>query len=151
MSTVPGSRWIVAWRYGSDIFTRDYGWAVGSSFKLATLAANGEVCLSASDDGTVPSGPEMGMTGATHPRVVTCQSTQGIGICAGVSRGSAGDPMSPDFFLGAGPVYIGGYDKDQNVAIGTTRAVDNVSIYGAQPTAVPQLATLETYNDINDG
>lgn len=43
---VPGSRYVVAWRSGSDVFCRDQPWAVGTSFAAATPTSPGVVKLS---------------------------------------------------------------------------------------------------------
>ncbi len=47
MSATPGQRFVIAWRSGSEVFVRDQPFAVGSSFQVATTAANGMVTLSA--------------------------------------------------------------------------------------------------------
>jgi len=44
--SVPGSRYVVAWRAGSDVFCRDQPWAVGTSFAAATTTSPGVVKLS---------------------------------------------------------------------------------------------------------
>jgi hypothetical protein len=44
--TPPGSRWILAWRNGSDVFTRGWRYAVGTTFTPATNTSLGVVKLS---------------------------------------------------------------------------------------------------------
>ncbi len=133
--TVPGSRWVFAWRYGANIYTRDHGWAVGSSFKIATVAQTGTVRLSASDDGT---------GGALAPRVATCDSDDGYVIGAGLTRGHSG--FSSDFFAGAGDIKLGGWDNDHSINASTIRSQDSFTIYGVQDTLADARATLEIAN-----
>lgn len=42
----PGSRWILAWRRGSDVFSRDWRYPVGTLFVPATTLAQGVVKIS---------------------------------------------------------------------------------------------------------
>jgi hypothetical protein len=44
--TVPGSRYVLAWRSGSSIYTRNWRYAVGTTFTPATASSTGVVKLS---------------------------------------------------------------------------------------------------------
>jgi hypothetical protein len=107
---VPGSRWVIAWRYGSSIFTRDQSYAVGSAFKLATITAAGAVKLSASDSASV-----------APARAATVDSATFVAYAAGLTRGG-------DFFGGAGDLAIGGDANDHNITLTLTRNQDEVTI-----------------------
>ncbi len=136
--TVPGSRWVIAWRYGANVYTRDHGWAVGSSFKIATVLQCGTVCLSASD-----SGPG----GDVAPRVTTCNSDTSFAraYAGGMTRGAAVE----DFFAGAGSIDIGGQDNDHSVNVGVSRSQDSFTVYGPQITLADDRATVEFTNTAN--
>lgn len=43
--TVPGARWIIAWRSGANIYTRNWRYAVGQTFTAATTSSLGVVQL----------------------------------------------------------------------------------------------------------
>lgn len=129
--SVPGSRWILAWRYGSSIFTRDQSYAVGSAFKLATISAAGMVELSATDTGS-----------AVPPRVASIDTVNFMAYAAGLTRGS-------DFFGGAGVITIGGGANDQGILLQTTRSQDEVTVqahmqYFVSPYTAP-LTVVNTY------
>jgi hypothetical protein len=126
---VPGSRWVLAWRYGTEIYTRDHGWSVGSSFKLATTAAAGTVTLSAAD--IFP----------TDPTTVLCSAVGYAAIASGLSRG--GDTAS-SFVGGAGSLLIGGQTNDESVTISTTRSEDAVAVVGSQEEADARSALVVT-------
>jgi hypothetical protein len=121
---VPGARWVLAWRYGSSIFTRDQSYAVGSAFKLATTAAAGMAKLSATDSASV-----------TPARVATVDSVSFLAYAAGLTRGN-------DFVGGAGDLQIGSGTTDHNVLLTTTRNQDEVVVtgtknYGITPYGAP--------------
>lgn len=136
---IPGSRWVIAWRFGANIYTRDHGWAVGSSFKVATKLQVGTVRLSATDDGT---------GGTLAPRTVTSNSTTGYAIAAGLTRGNTGAGGSSDFFMGAGRIDIGGNSNDLSVNIGSFGNAQTTYIYGNQTFAGGN-APLTVYQDQN--
>jgi hypothetical protein len=46
---VPGSRWIIAWRYGSNVFARNNRFPVGQVLPIATTTAYGAVKLSSAN------------------------------------------------------------------------------------------------------
>ncbi len=131
---VPGSRWVLAWRYGTEIYTRDHGWSVGSSFKLATIAAAGTVRVSAND--LFP----------TDPTAVLCSAVGYAAIASGLTRG--GGSIADDFVGGSGILTIGGQSKDQEIIIATTRSEDSVKVSGLQAEADGR-ATLEVVNAID--
>jgi hypothetical protein len=112
---VPGSRWVLAWRYGSNIYVRDQSYPVGSSFKLATTAAAGGVKVSASDSASV-----------SPITVATVDSVSKAAYASGITRGS-------DFFGGPGDIQIGGFGSyDHRVLIKAGRPIDDVRIEGSQ-------------------
>lgn len=120
----PGSRWIIAWRYGSSIFTRDQSYAVGSAFKLATTSSAGMVKVSATDSAS-----------ATPVTVATVDSATFLAYAAGLTRGS-------DFFGGAGDLQIGGGGNDHAILLQTTRNQDEVTVqanmsYFSSPSTAP--------------
>ena len=110
---VPGSRWVLAWRSGSNIYVRDQSYAVGSSFILATTSAAGMVELSATDGAA-----------ASPTKVATVDSASGLAYAIGITRGS-------NFFGGAGDLLIGGINAaDQKVLITTLRGQDETIVQG---------------------
>jgi hypothetical protein len=126
---VPGSRWVIAWRYGSSIFTRDQSYAVGSAFKLATVSTAGMVRLSATDTG-----------GATPPRVASVDSTSFVAYAGGLTRGN-------DFFGGAGDIAIGGAGNDHNILLTLTRNQDEVVVQATKSWATtPESAPFTVQN-----
>lgn len=120
--TPPGSRLVFAWRFGSQIFTRDQGFAVGSSFKVATIAANGTVRLSA---GPLPT-----------PSTPIVATVKGSGFyqayAGGITRGNTSGTGPLDFIGGDGEIRIGGGSRDQSINLFTTRTQDTVSVFGIQ-------------------
>jgi hypothetical protein len=135
--TPPGSRIVFAWRFGSQVFTRDQGYAVGSSFKVATIAANGTVRLSASADPD-PSEPVVAVLQAASYYQV---------IAGGLSRGNA---IVNDFIDGAGPLIIGGGTADRDISLLTTQSPDAVTVSGIQDYSADGRATLEVVNEAAD-
>lgn len=126
---VPGSRWVLAWRLGSSIYVRDQSYAVGSSFKLATTSAAGNVELSATDGGA-----------ASPTKVGTVDSVSAALYAAGITRGS-------DFFAGGGDITIGGFGTyDHNVILQTLRDQDEVTVTGSHNYATGQAASLHAHN-----
>jgi len=53
---LPGSRWVVAWRRGTEIFIRGWRFPVGTLFTPATESAQGVVKISRLYDGTATAG-----------------------------------------------------------------------------------------------
>lgn len=130
----PGSRWVLAWRYGASVYTRDQSYAVNSSQLVATVSSTGDVKLSASD----PANP-------TGPRVATVDIPTEVALAGGLSRGDASGPGA-DFFGGTGDLTIGGYDHDFNILLTTIRSQDSVQILGQQRFVTSNNATLEVLN-----
>jgi hypothetical protein len=135
--TPPGSRWVLAWRYGADVFTRDQSYPVNSSFNVATVTSTGTVRLSATDP-----------VSTTNPRVATVDVINEVALAGGLSRGDTGGPGA-DFFGGAGDVTIGGFNHDHNIILTTTRSQDSVQIRGIQDFATSNNASLEVLNQNN--
>jgi len=133
-SVVPGSRVVVAWRSGAQVYTRDQGFPVGSSFKVAALNAHGTVKISATD-----------VTTPGEIRTPLIDSALQAVIASGLSRG----PTTNDYVHGSGNLTIGGQTRDHNIFITTTRAQDTVQIFGAQIHALNNNAPLEVVNTTN--
>jgi hypothetical protein len=135
--TPPGARIVLAWRFGSQIFTRDQGYSVNSSFKVATVAANGTVRLSASAVPT-PSTPVVAMVKGANSYQL---------FAGGISRGSSSG-LNPvvDFIGGAGAIVIGGGTMDQIISLQTTRTQDYVEVTGRQVYGATGDATLLVSN-----
>lgn len=53
--TIPGARFVIAWRTGSNVYSRDSRWPVGTTFQPATTTALGVVKLSSA--ASTPSSP----------------------------------------------------------------------------------------------
>jgi hypothetical protein len=134
--TPPGSRLVFAWRFGTQVFTRDQGYAINSSFKIATIAANGTVRLSASAQPT-----------PSEPVVATVQGAAYYqAFCGGITRGYTG--VTPiDFIGGSGDLVIGGGDKDQNILLACIRTQDGVDVTGRQVYLSGGKAALTVTND----
>lgn len=134
MSAVPGARVVFAWRSGSQLFTRDQGYSVNSSFKIATVAAQGTVQLSATPF-TSPSTPCVAMveTGGTKRA-----------YAGGVTRG--GLTGVTDFIGGSGDLTFGGGQRDFNVLLKTSRSQDTVKVSGAEVFALSGTSALEVEN-----
>jgi len=150
---IPGSRWVIAWRYGSSVFVRDQSYAVGSAFKLATVAAAGTVKLSATDS-----------VSATPPTVATVDSVSFVARAAGITRGffpGMTTATPSDFFGGSGDITIGGgWDGadghgggnpvDHNVFIQTIRNQDVIYLSATgsfQGASVPSISAFIPYAD----
>jgi hypothetical protein len=130
---IPGSRYVLAWRHGANIYTRDQSYFVGSSFKAATVAAAGVVMLSASDSLAI-----------SPVHVATVDSNNFIAKAAGLSRGffpGQTTATPTDFIGGAGDITIGGgWDgadgtgggnpMDHNVIVQTIRNQDTIYLAG---------------------
>jgi len=110
---VPGSRWVLAWRYGASIFVRDQSYAVGSSFKLATDSSSGTIKLSALTTS---------LDSGSDPRVVAVD-LEGLAYATGISRGGGGSGSGVLFgALGIGQLLIGGGINDSSIMIRTNGA-----------------------------
>lgn len=121
--TVPGGRYVLAWRHGANIYTRDQSYFVGSSFKLATDTSSGTVKLSA----TVAS-----LDNGSDPRVAAVDSA-GTAIATAITRGGGGITNAVLFgSLGAGTLTVGGGVNDSAIVIqGNASAPCTVRANGA--------------------
>lgn len=84
-STIPGSRYILAWRSGTSIYTRGSWYALGTSFAVATDAALGVVKLSSVSP--TPASP-----------TVIPGNAAGKGISAGLTPPAAGTELRIENF-----------------------------------------------------
>lgn len=123
MGTPPGSRYVLAWRFGTQIFTRNQSFAVGSSFKIATTLANGTVTLTAT-----PGDP-------VQPKVATDTGSLIMGM-AGFGRFNTGT---------TGNLSIGGGASagDHNILLQTTSDNYSVKASGGQRYSAFQRAAFE--------
>lgn len=104
---IPGSRFILAWRVGSVIWTRDSGWPVGSTFFPATDLALGLVKLSIASD--TPAFPVVAVVDANF-----------IAGVRGISRTTLGGN------LGSGHLLVGQGTNDTGVDIGKAGATTRI-------------------------
>lgn len=96
--TIPGSRYVIAWNKGGEIFTRDQSYMVNSAFVLATTVAAGMVRISGTP------------TSSFLPAyAATVDDVYFFATAAGLSRGNG------DFVGGVGDLAIGGGNNDGNV------------------------------------
>jgi hypothetical protein len=131
--STPGTRWVIAWRYGSEIHVRDQSYAVGASLKDATVLASGSVKLSATDSAPI-----------SPAHVATVDSQTFTARAAGLSRGYLFGPATPsvsDFIGGSGDIIIGGGSDgadgfgggnpvDHNVILQIGRTQDEIKLNG---------------------
>lgn len=101
--TVPGSRYIIAWRSGSSIYTRNWRYAVGTTFQPATTTSTGVVKLLQTPG--APSAPVVMNLDANSAITWTATSgsaltVTGAGASAGIS--STGGSTSGNGLLGTG-------------------------------------------------
>jgi hypothetical protein len=103
---VPGSRWVIAWRSGTNVYVRDQTYAVGASpFRVATSVDLGTVKLSAT-----------GLNNSAAP-VSAAVTNDGIAIAAAITRGGA--TTGGTSTQGAGILTIGGGLLDTAIDIRT--------------------------------
>lgn len=101
--TIPGSRFVIAWRSGTSIFTRNSYFAVGTAFAVATTTALGVVKLSAT-------------AGAPAAPVVPSIDGSGRAQAGGLTRGG----------VGAGQLTVGPGANDTGVQISKAGALTEV-------------------------
>jgi hypothetical protein len=70
--TMPGSRWILAWRNGSSLYIRDWRYPVGTLFTPATDLAQGVVKLHSA--APVPANPIVAMIGTNNTLVLAANA-----------------------------------------------------------------------------
>lgn len=102
--TVPGARWILAWRSGASIYTRNWRYAVGTTFTPATTSSLGVVQLNQTP-ASAPNPVVVAVMAAGRIEVVATSGDtdaatfQGFGMGAGVRGTSilpAGGSFTPD-------------------------------------------------------
>lgn len=97
--STPGARWVLVWRNGANVFTRDQTAPVGqANTPPATTSLNGAVRVSATPP--VPGAPVAVLADASTRAVAT-----------GLTRAGAGGP-------GSGAVTVGGTTTDTSVVLG---------------------------------
>lgn len=111
--TVPGSRWVLAWRVGTSLFMRDWRYPVGTTFTPATTTAMGVVKLNQT--------PETPLT----PVVVSIMA--GGGIVVGATSGNTNGGNFSGFGTASGVVASGGASGRGVYAQGGT---NNQGVYG---------------------
>ncbi len=80
---MPGARYVIAWRYGADVYTRNWRYPVGTTFSPATTAAQGVVKISRDYLGVVTAG----LSGLNDPIAI---SDRGGTITAVAATGHTG-------------------------------------------------------------
>lgn len=108
VSTNAGSRWIMAWRVGSAIYTRNWRYPLGTSNGPASFTTNGVVRLNATP------------VSSTFP-VVTVTNASAQVVATGLSRLGAGADKP-----GAGALTIGNSADDTSIAIGHSAIITQV-------------------------
>lgn len=101
---IPGSRQIIAWRVGANVFTRNWRYAVGTTFTPATTTSTGVVRLNATP------------VSSTTPDVAVVDSSNRV-VATGLTRG----------VIGVGTLAIGAGANDSQVTIGKTGALTRVA------------------------
>ncbi len=114
--TIPGSRWVIAWRNGSNVYTRGSRLAVGTPIPVATTTTDGIVRLFQTPGSS------------SHPVVLNLDSNSSIAWTASASNATAiavtGNGNAPGLNAtggdsnGTGIVSHGGHD-DTNTTQGT--------------------------------
>jgi hypothetical protein len=109
-TTLPGSRLIIAWRHGNNIFTRDRAYEVGRQFAVATTTTVGTVKLSQA--ATTPSSPIV---------LVDAEKNTASGVAALTAAKSViGSGLDRDATLGAGGLSIGTSANTNAITISRT-------------------------------
>lgn len=121
-STVPGQRWVLAYRVGDYIYIRDQSYPVGSSFKLATTSAAGNIKTTINANGDDEVNPIA---------VGLADSSDGYytATCGGISRNV---DLGITTLTTQGNLVIGrgGDAGDDSIFIQTDQATRNTVIYG---------------------
>lgn len=156
--TIPGSRWVLAWRNGTQLYTRNWRYPIGTLFTPATNLAQGVVRLHAA--APVPTDPVVAMIGANNTLSVTATSgtsstaatfvgsdTDGGAAVAGTGvRGVGGEDVAGGFDGGTGVRGEGGAAVDQGGygvrgIGGSGGLLDGVGVWGSSGTAQGLLGT----------
>jgi hypothetical protein len=123
MSTRPGQRFVVAWRIGTEFFTRDQYLPIGSALRVATTSVNGVVRLSATPASSVA------------PKVATATSGVFMGM-SGFSR--LGTSTTGDLTIGTGSS-----NGDHNIVLFTDGSGNNTQVFGAEQYSISQKAAFK--------
>jgi hypothetical protein len=127
---VPGSRYVIAWRVGSNVYTRNSYFAVGTAFAVATTTALGVVKLgvvSGTPAAPVVFNPDsdgaltVSATGGGSAGVTATGNGLGAGVSATGGSSSGGGPglIAAGQGQGAGAVVSGGPNGPGIVVSGT--------------------------------
>lgn len=114
--TVPGSRYILAWRNGTSIFTRGSSFPVGSTFNIATNTSLGIVQLTvAAANPSIPLVVPVDGNGTLANTATTTgfPGVQGVGLGAGTGVAGTGGTTN-----GAGGTFVGGTGGPGAVGLG---------------------------------
>lgn len=133
----PGSRLVLAWRFGADLYVRNQSFKVGSSFKLATTAASGTVKVTANDaDPIVP---------LLEPisEAIVAGGLSRLGSTASGSIMTAGDLR----------IGLGNVEGDENIHLFTDGGAFQTLIQGAGAwtASAKAAATIESQASAADG
>jgi hypothetical protein len=126
LPSVPGSRWVVAWRNGVNFSTRGQYLPIGSAYRVATTAANGAVRLSATPINSLAPVVATANGGASNLR---------MGM-EGFSR--AGTSTSGGLFIGYGNAF-----GDHDVKILTDSSLYSTVIEGYSTYSTAQKPALK--------
>lgn len=104
--TIPGSRYVVAWRSGADVFTRNSDFAVGTSFAVATTSAVGMVKLAVTS--ATPGAPVVFNPGTNGELIVAGTGGNVTGVTAagngtGAGGSFTGGATGPALVVHGGP------------------------------------------------
>jgi len=88
--SVPGSRWVLAWRVGTSLFTRDWRYPVGTTFAPATTSSLGVVQLNATPANSLA------------PQVVTIKADGKASLTTVAAAGNAGFVVSVSGSIASG-------------------------------------------------
>lgn len=114
MGTKPGSRWVLAWRSGAALYTRNWRYPVGTIFDPATNLAQGVVKLHAAAPD--PMNPKVAMIGANNTLVLATTAVATVaGTFSGWIAGIRGYGL-----VGSGGNGVEGYGDDDDVSSGAS-------------------------------
>jgi hypothetical protein len=125
--TTPGARYILAWRRGSNIYTRDRTYEVGrSTSSVASVANLGSIRTS-----TTSSTP-------TTPYAIVAEAAGTKAVATGLTRNGVGS---------TGAITIGGHTGDTSIVLttaGTTTVTNALSVGGTASTGALTCSSLST-------
>jgi hypothetical protein len=105
---MPGSRYILAWRLGSNVYTRDRAYEVGRNYTIASTTVSGVVRTSTTS--TTP----------TTPYAVMSIGLGGIAVASGLSR----------IGISAGTLAIGGDANDTLISMTASNGITATATAG---------------------